>query len=151
MKSLETIDIKKFLPHRAPMLMVDRILYIDSDSVIADFKITSECIFVSNNSLKEVGLLENIAQSCSAIVGQSYFSNQKENTEHKRVLGFISAIKKVEIHQLPNVGDVIITKASLVSRFDTGSISMCAMECTTEIDNQLLASCTLNLLIQKEE
>ena len=47
------IDIQNYLPHRAPMLMVDLILEIDANSVETQFLMKEDKIFVDNGILIE--------------------------------------------------------------------------------------------------
>ena len=145
----EHIDFKNFLPHREPMLMVSKLLYIDDTSVHAEFNVTNDCLFVKNNRLSETGLIENAAQVCSAIVGQSYFDKDDLEGEGNNLVGYISAIKKIEIFDLPKNGKTITTKATLVSRFDTGSVTICSIDCTTFNSDELIVACTLNFLIHE--
>ena len=145
----EHIDFKNFLPHREPMLMVTRLLAIDETSVHTEFDVSQECVFVKGGRLSETGLIENAAQACSAIVGQSYFEKDDLTGEGNKLIGYISAIKKVEIFNLPKKGDIVTTKASLISRFDTGSITICSIECSTFNSDELIVACTLNFLIHE--
>ncbi len=145
----EHIDFKNFLPHREPMLMVTRLLFIDETSVHTEFDITDNCVFVGNDFLSETGLIENAAQACSAIVGQSYFDKDDLTGEGNSLVGYISAIKRVEIYNLPKNGSIITTKASLISRFDTGTITICSIECSTFNSDELIVACTLNFLIHE--
>lgn len=145
----EHIDFKNFLPHREPMLMVSKLISITETSVHTEFAINSNCVFVKNNLLSETGLIENAAQTCSAIVGQSYFDKDDITGESNKLVGYISAIKKVEIFKLPKLTSTITTKASLVSRYDTGSVTMCSIDCATFITNELIVACTLNFLIHE--
>ncbi len=150
MKELRrNIDIKNFLPHRPPMLMVNNIISIDSESVSAEFHIERDCIFVEKGRLTETGLIENAAQACSAIVGQSYFEVDDLEGEGNKIIGYISAIKKVEILQLPQVEDTLITKAKLISRYDTDQMSICTIAGTTFRNGELIVDCTLNFLIHE--
>ncbi|MBL0736153.1 ABC transporter permease [Flavobacterium sp. GN10] len=144
------VDIQNYLPHRAPMLMVDLILNIDSSSVETVFLVEANNIFVQNNTFIEAGLIENTAQTCSAIVGKKYFfdDNGIEN-ENVNVIGFISALKNVKIHALPKVGDTIITKADLVSKFTGDDYTLCTMSCKSSVEDQILLECEINLFIQK--
>jgi len=131
------------------MLMVHDLLYIDDTSAHTQFQITKDCIFVKNENLSESGLIENAAQACSAIVGQSYFEKDDLEGEGNKLIGYISSIKKVEIFNLPKKGTTITTKASLISRFDTGSVTMCSMECSTFNNDELIVACTFNFLIHE--
>ncbi|MDP5198478.1 ABC transporter permease [Flavobacterium sp. DG2-3] len=150
MKTSSAVDIQNYLPHRAPMLMVDLILNIDSNSVETVFLIKGDNIFVQNNVFIEAGLIENTAQTCSAIVGKKYFfdDNGLEN-ENVNVIGFISALKNVKIHALPKVGGTVMTKADLVSKFTGDDYTLCTMSCKSLVEDQILLECEINLFIQK--
>ncbi|RED24998.1 putative hotdog family 3-hydroxylacyl-ACP dehydratase [Flavobacterium cutihirudinis] len=144
------IDIQNYLPHRAPMLMVDLILEIDSTSVETEFLIKEDNIFVDNGILIEAGLIENTAQTCSSIVGKKYFfEDDGTENENVNVIGFISALKNLKIHALPKVGDVITTKAILVSKFVGDDYTLCTMSCESLLEDKKLLECEINLFIQK--
>lgn len=150
MKTTSAVDIQNYLPHRTPMLMVDLILNIDSNSVETVFLIKKDNIFIDNGVFNEAGLIENTAQTCSSIVGKKYFfdDNGIEN-ENVNVIGFISALKNVKIHLLPKVGDTIITKAVLVSKFTTDDYTLCTMNCKSLLGEKILLECEINLFIKK--
>lgn len=131
------------------MLMVDYITDFDEDTVKTIFKIKPDCIFVSDNLLSESGLIENAAQTCSSIVGKSYFAEDDFEGLTNDVIGFISVIKSINIYSLPIVKQTLTTKANLVSRFDTDSYSICTIKCTIENETTLLADCEMNLFIQE--
>ncbi|WP_172281103.1 ABC transporter permease [Chryseobacterium sp. LAM-KRS1] len=136
------INIHNFLPHREPMLMVDYILELTEENVITSFLITADNIFVHNNELVEAGLIENSAQTCSSIVGQSFFEGPEIET---KVIGFITNIKKIDVFSLPKVDDTIISKASLISKYE----NICNIFCETFNNDELLIRAEINLFIQK--
>ncbi len=146
---VSNIDVSNYLPHRAPMLMVTSVLEIDDDSVSTKFHISEDCIFLKDGKLSETGLIENAAQAASGVVGQSFFEKDDLDGTGNKLVGYISAIKKVEIFQLPKMGDTIITKAKLLSRFDTGQVTMCSLEAETFLDKKLIVSSTMNFLIHE--
>jgi len=131
--------------------MVDRWLHIDEKNVTTVFNITADCIFVKNGKLQEFGLVENAAQTCSAIVGKSFIDSYESEDKAKKLIGFISSIKKLSIHSLPDTLNPLITKAELVARFDTPAYVICSMTCTSYQNEQLLLNCELNLIIQEIE
>lgn len=143
------LDISKFLPHRAPFLMVDDVISIDDEHVSTSFKIQSDCIFFHNGIFNEIGLIENAAQTCSSIVGKSYFDDNDLEGEGAQLIGFISAIKKVTIFDNPVVGDVIISNAELISRLDMSDYSICTLKCTISTSDKELLYCEMNLIIQQ--
>lgn len=145
-----TINIKNYLPHRKPMLMVDMILIMDDEKVETIFEIKADNIFIQNKTFIEAGLIENAAQTCSSIVAKDYFVD--ENNEDKSgvdVVGFISAIKSLKIHKLPKVGNTIKTISTLVSKFVTDDYSLCTMSCQTFNNEELLLEGEINLFIQE--
>ncbi|WP_415329275.1 ABC transporter permease [Chryseobacterium sp. MMS23-Vi53] len=141
-KEENIINIHNFLPHREPMLMADYILELTKEKVITSFEIKEDNVFVHNNEFVEAGLIENLAQTCSSILGQSFFENPEADT---KVIGFITNIKKIEVFALPKVGDTIISKASLISQFE----NICQISCETFVDDKLLIKGEINLFIQE--
>jgi len=144
------VDIQNFLPHRAPLLMVDLILNLNANFVETTFLIKEDNIFVDKGTFIEAGIIENTAQTCSSIVGKKYFvdENGTEN-ENVSVIGFISALKNVKIYALPKVGDTITTKANLVSKFVGDDYTLCTMSCESLLGEKTLLECEINLFIQK--
>ena len=149
-KPRHDIDIKNFLPHRQPMLMECKTPYLDSESVETHFDITEDCVFTDKNGrFSEAGLIENAAQACSAITGQDFFEDDDLEGKGNKVVGYISAIKKVEIYFLPQTGDTLITKAKLVSRYDTDEMSICTIEASSFTNDDLVVNCILNFMIHE--
>ncbi|WDF68498.1 hypothetical protein PQ465_19655 [Sphingobacterium oryzagri] len=144
------IQIEQFLPHRAPMLMVDSILDISHEHVLCSFVIQSNNIFVEDNLLQEAGLMENMAQTCSSIVGQTFYDVDYNPLSDKRIIGFISGIKQMSVFKLPQVGQKILTEASLTSRFDGDDYAICTMLVTAKQDEERLSSAEINLFLQKQ-
>ncbi|UYW01002.1 ABC transporter permease [Flavobacterium agricola] len=148
----QVYNITQYLPHRKPMLLVDIITEISQEHVVTSYHIPEHSIFLHNNIFQESGVIENMAQTCSAIVGQNYF-NPEIATENIKtnVIGFISGIKKVEFFALPNQGEQLKTAAELISRFEGEDYSLCTMNATCFCDAQKIATATLNLFLQKTE
>jgi len=125
--------------------MVDTITDISNTHVVTEFEVKSTCIFVEEGKFAEVGLIENMAQTCSAIVGQFLFGI--EDTSNY-VIGYISAIKKLELFALPKVQEVVRTEAELLSRFDTDEYYICSMRCNAFVGDILMATAEMNLVIK---
>lgn len=145
----QSLDISNFLPHKAPFLMVDYILSLDDTHVSTSFEIKPDGIFVSDNVFNEVGLIENAAQTCSAIVGKRFFEDDDIEGTGTKLIGFISGIKEVIIHAFPSIGQTIISEAKLKSRFDADHFSICTIECTIFASKKALLTCEMNLFIQE--
>ncbi|GJH41661.1 flexirubin biosynthesis protein [Capnocytophaga sp. HP1101] len=127
------------------MQMVDTITDISNTHVVTEFVIKPTCIFVEEGKFAEVGLIENMAQTCSAIVGQFLFGIEDSSNY---VIGYISAIKRLEIFDLPEVGKIVRSEAELLSRFDTDDYHLCSMRCNAFAGEVHLATAELNLVIK---
>jgi len=148
-RNIENKEFKTFLPHRGSMLMVKDLLGIGDESVSSGLPILESCIFVKNGYLTEAGLIENAAQTSTAIVGQGFFLEDDLTGESNKLVGYISAIKKVEVFHIPKVGEYLTTKATLISRLDTDSVCICNIKCSTFVENKLIVDCTFNFLIHE--
>lgn len=145
------IEIQNYLPHREPMLMVDVIHELTDKEVKTILEIKSENIFVANGVFAEVGLIENAAQTCSAIVAKSYYVDENNvEKDDVSVIGFISGIKKMRVFDVAKVGDTIQTTAVLVSRFDAEGYRICTMNCTTFNQQNLIFEAELNLFLKEQ-
>ena len=127
------------------MLMVDTLLSIDEAS---PHKPTYK-VLVDDNVLSESGLIENAAQTCSAIVGKSYFDEEDVEGRNTKLVGFISGVKSFNIIKLPQLNETIVTTANLISRFDADGYSICALNCSIENTEIVLAKCVMNLFIKE--
>mgnify|MGYP001812961162 CR=1 FL=1 len=144
------IEIENFLPHRAPMLMKCHTPYLDGESVETHFEVTADNIFTNlKGEFTEGGLIELAAQTCSTITGQDFFEDDDLKGVGNKVVGYISTIKKAELFLLPELGDILITKATLISRYDTEEMSMCTIAATTFRNDDLVVACAFNFLIHE--
>ena len=101
-------DILRYIPQRAPMVMIDTLLACAELSSTTSFTILADNIFCENSFFTEAGLLENIAQTGAAKLGYEYISRNKPVPP-----GFIGAIKNLEISTFPKVGDTVETSISI--------------------------------------
>lgn len=147
----ESIDISLYLPHRKPMLMVDTISDLTSEFVQTLFEIKNNNIFVQNDEFAASGLIENAAQTCSAIVAKDYYFDEDGNQSEGEVIGFISAIKTIKIFSLPKIGDVIDCRCTLKSVYTADDYSLCTTGCTTVCNGEKLLEGEINLYITKTQ
>ncbi len=149
MVDVSKLDISKFLPHRSPFLMVDKVLSIGEKHVSTSFQIKENNVFVENNLFNEIGLVECAAQTCSSIVGKSYFEDDDLEGLGTKLIGFISTIKSVQLYACAKVGATIKADARLVSRFDADEYTICTLNCKITDDTKELLSCEMNLFIRE--
>ena len=114
-----TADILSFIPQRSPFVMVDRLLSSNENQTRSAFKIMPANIFVEGVNFREPGLVENIAQTAAAHAGYLAIA---ENRDVR--LGYIGAIKNLEIFDLPKINDEIITEITIENQiFDVSVIA----------------------------
>lgn len=134
-------NITPLIPQKPPFVMVNRLLSVDEQTTCSSFIIKKNNVFVKNDQLQEAGLLENIAQTAALRAG--YIAQ----LEHKPVtLGYIGAVKDLEIFGLPKVGDEIITETTIENQiFDVTVVSGMVW-----LAEQLIAQCEMKVFAVNE-
>jgi predicted hotdog family 3-hydroxylacyl-ACP dehydratase len=130
--------ILELIPQRPPFVMIDELTYSDGKSSRSSFLIKEKNIFVSNGKFREAGLVENIAQTAAARAG---YNSQQEN---KPVLvGYIGAVKNLEIFALPKINDVLETEVAIENQVFDVTIITGKVKC----NGILLAQCEMRIFI----
>ncbi len=134
-------EIKKLLPHRKPMLMVDALKYFDGKNGIAELTILANNIFIKESHFSETGLIEHMAQTAALFIGYKHLSMNLPIQE-----GFIAAIKNLNIEVLPNLNVTISTNVELT--YEVGSLSI--VNLTSFINHKKIASAEMNLVLNEQ-
>ncbi|MEC3906095.1 hypothetical protein VOI54_03640 [Tamlana sp. 2201CG12-4] len=101
--------IQKLIPQRAPIVMIDALLYFDDTKVISGLTITDNNIFVQDAYLTEPGLIEHMAQTVALYTGYHFYIKNIPAPE-----GYIGAIKGVHIERLPKVSEQLETEVKIL-------------------------------------
>lgn len=133
---MANIETKDLLPQKEPFKMIDFLLFVDEYQTKTNFTIRDENMLVSDSYFTEGGLIENMAQSAAAGSGY-YFSLQKKEIP----MGYIGAVKNVEVLYLPKIGDTIETV--LIQKNKIGNAAI--VDGKIFLDNELIASCELTI------
>ncbi|MEO8086595.1 MAG: hydroxymyristoyl-ACP dehydratase [Bacteroidota bacterium] len=104
-------ELVKFIPQRAPFVMVDRLYRCEENFVHTGFQPTDKNIFSENGFFTEPGLIENMAQSAAAGTGYFFISKGLDVP-----VGFIGAIKDFKLFRLSNVNDLLETEITVVAK-----------------------------------
>ena len=121
-------DILSLIPQRPPFVMVDQLTSFDEKSTCTEFLVTGENILVVNGELSEAGLVENIAQTAAARAGYIAKQQGKEVS-----LGFIGAVKDMEVFFLPKVNDLIETEIIIANQIFDVTLITGTVKCKDEI------------------
>jgi predicted hotdog family 3-hydroxylacyl-ACP dehydratase len=133
-------EILKYIPQRPPFVFVDRLIEVDEKNVVSGFLILDDSPLLENGFLSESGLVENIAQTAAAGAGYNCITNNKPVLP-----GFIGAVKKLTIVDLPKINDHIITTVNVVNEIMNASV----IHGKVELNGKVIAECDMNIFIQK--
>ena len=106
------IPITQLIPQRAPIVMVDTLWEYSPTTAVVGLTVLEDNIFVQEGSFSASGLIEHMAQSTALHKGYGYYLNHQPAP-----MGYIGAIKHIEIHKLPQVGAHIKTSITIVQEF----------------------------------
>ena len=133
-------QLSAILPQRAPFVMIDALLYDDPTLTETSFEILPDNLLVDQGISTAALLIENIAQTAAAGAG---YKAMKGNGPV--LVGYIGAIKNLEIFSLPVVGTRLKTTVAQVNAVFNVSI----VEGKVFDGDQLLASCEMKIFLQE--
>jgi predicted hotdog family 3-hydroxylacyl-ACP dehydratase len=133
-------SINQYIPHRAPFVMIDNLVTATAERFESDFHIEPENVLVEDGFFQESGLLENIAQTCAASFG---FLDSEAETAPK--IGFIGAITRVQVYELPPVGSTIFTVVT--PSHQLGNIYLVQGE--SFLEGRILLGCEMKIVVSE--
>lgn len=101
--------IGKLIPQKPPFVMVDALYHFEPQKIIAGLTISEENLFSKAELFTAPGLIEHMAQTVALYTGYQYYLK-----EAPAPVGYIGAIKKVEIFKLPEIGNVLKTSVNVL-------------------------------------
>lgn len=107
-QDLRAIPLDRLLPQRAPFLMIDRLVAFDPVVTATELEVRADNLFVGDGRLSACGLIENIAQTCAARMGYINLVSGRPV-----VLGFIGAVRGLNIHRTPALGETLRTSITV--------------------------------------
>lgn len=119
--------IEDYIPQRPPFVFIDTIDEITDTLCRTRFTIMTDCVLVRDGALSLAGLMENAAQTCA--------------TRNGNTIGFIGAVKEMEVKRFPKVGDTIRTEARVVQEV----MNIALVECSTWLEDECIATTTLKI------
>lgn len=138
------ITILDIIPQRPPFVMVDKLLHCDPQTTTTSLTVREDNIFCDNGIFAEAGLTENIAQTCAARAG-NIGNGVGENGGVK--IGFIGAIRNLEILRLPKLGETLVTQVDTVQEvFNTTLVNA-----TVSIGDAIIATCEMKISMTDKE
>jgi predicted hotdog family 3-hydroxylacyl-ACP dehydratase len=127
-----------YIPHRPPFVMVHKLLSATHERFESEFEIEGTNLLVSGGLFQETGLIENVAQTCAASFG---YLDREEAGEPR--IGFIGAISKLHVFELPAVGSTIRTVVAPLHQL--GNIYLVKGEIFAE--GRILLGCEMKIVV----
>ncbi len=123
--------------------MIGKLTVFDEKRTVTETVIKEDNIFVSNGVFSASGLVENIAQTCAARIGYVNKYILKKGIQ----LGFIGAIRNLEITGFPKVGDVITTCVTVIDDVLGMTLANAVVTCNGET----LATTEIKIAVKEAE
>ncbi len=134
-------DILRLIPQRAPFIMVNTVEQRDENSAATTLVVEADNYFIlPDGTMAESGIIEHIAQSCSALAGcQALAKNLTEPP-----VGIIGEVKNYVCHRRPRVGERLETTVQFTMTF--GNVSIATGTCC--VGEEPIAEVNLKIFIQ---
>ena len=120
--------VENLIPQEAPFVMVDKLLHFEENKVVAGLSLTSENIFVNNNTV--------------ALYTGYQFYLKKEQAP----VGYIGAIKMAEVYELPEVADDLTTTVNVLH--DIMGVTL--VEAETTCNGKIIARSEMKTVLAKQ-
>ncbi len=131
-------DIKRLIPQRYPFLMVDEFEQRDDNTAVTALEIRQDNYFITyDGTMAETGLIEHMAQSCSALAGA-------KNSSDTAPIGMIVEIKNFICQRRPNIGELLDCTVSFVFSFG----QMTLAHGVTKIGEEKIAEVDFKIYVQ---
>lgn len=146
-------DILDLIPHRAPMILIDRLVSVDNLTCVSEYKVPKNGIFTNIQSddalsyLSEMGLIEHVAQTSMAFI-QLFFKRENHSINGQDFFGYISNIQQVEIKGKAYSGQTIQTKTHTELVFSSENLKICNIEATVLVEENCILNANMKMLLQ---
>jgi len=137
---ITTCSILDLIPHRPPVVCVDRLLEVTDSAATSSFLIRPDFIFVEHGKITASGLLENAAQTAAARAGYFY-----QLADHPVQMGYIGALRHVNVYELPSIDDSLRTTVTIQKKIVNMLIAAAVIHC----DEKLILDCELRIIVEK--
>lgn len=136
---IEIKELETELPHRPPMVWIDRVLWIDATKGECEVVIDPKALYCENGKVRQVAPIEWIAQA----VGFSRAARDKLNPERKIHEAFLVGIRdtKIEGLEVLKAGDKVRIKAEIKREL----APLTLVKGTVLFEDKCLAESTLKL------
>ena len=122
--------------------MISSLVHADESCTRTSYTVPADNIFVENGLFREAGLMENIAQTAAARAGYQAMMENKPV-----MVGYIGAVKNLEILSLPGINEELETEVTVVNEIFNVTIVKGIVKCR----QQVMAQCEMKIFISKSK
>jgi len=130
--------LQTLIPQKRPFVMVDTLTNYTENRIISEFTITDKNILVDEKRFSEPGLIENMAQTIALHTGYKYYLKKMPAP-----VGYIGAIKKAEVLELPEVSQKLVTTVEILHDIMDVTLVQARVEC----NGKLIASSEMKTIL----
>lgn len=120
--------VQSLIPQKYPFVMVDKLFYFSDNKVVSGFNISADNLFSFQSFFTASGLIENMAQTVALFTGYQYYLKKETPPT-----GYIGAIKKTEIIELPRVGEELVTTVNIIHEIMGVTLVNSQIECNGKV------------------
>lgn len=139
----DKIDIHELLPQQEPFVMVGKLTHFDMEKTVTQTEVMADNLFVENGVFSASGIIENIAQTCAARIGYVNKYILKKGIQ----LGFIGAIRNMNLYRCPKIGEVIETSIVTIEEI----FGMTLVTATVKVADELIADSEMKIALSEVE
>ena len=132
--------ILKLIPQRAPIVMVDALLYFDEAKVISGLTIAADNLFTQDDYLSEPGLIEHMAQTVALYTGYHFYIKNLPAPE-----GYIGAMKSVHIEKLPKIDEQLETEVEILQEI----MGVTLVKGVSRLNGEVIMSAQMKTVLKK--
>lgn len=133
-------EIKKLIPQRDPIMMVDAFIGAEGDEARTGLKVLESNFFCEDDRLAEPGIIEHIAQSASAFAGYKALCQGLPVP-----IGYIGEVKKCHIYRLPMIGDDLRTTITMGPEVNGVTI----LTGVTRVGDEVIADTSMKIFVEE--
>lgn len=124
------IAIEELLPHRPPMRWVDALVDCTDTTAVATVRIEPEHFAVENGTLLETALVECVAQTVAAALGQRRSASGQNASANK---GMLIGVSNFRIETRPKAGQMLTIETREVKRLGPMLLVAATITCEGEL------------------
>ena len=123
--------------------MVGKLIHFDMEKTVTQTEVMADNLFVENGVFSASGIIENIAQTCAARIGYVNKYILKKGIQ----LGFIGAIRNMNLYRCPKIGEVIETSIVTIEEI----FGMTLVAATVKVADELIADSEMKIALSEVE